>query len=93
MPSFYKHRGTLENKPGSGSSFSIPRLTGVLSLLIERTKSKGISLTPQELRDAAFNTSKDIPDSKYFEVRKKLDVKKLFETGLSKGKNWGYLPV
>lgn len=87
LPSFYQHRGILENKPGSGNSFSAPRLAGTLSLLLERTNNLGISLTPQELRDAAFNTAKDIPDSKYFEVRKKLDAKKLFELELSKGKD------
>lgn len=87
LPSFYKHRGALENKPGSGSSFSAPRLTGVLGLLLEKANNSSLSLNPQELREAAFNSAKEIPNSKCFEVRKKLDVKKLFEMELSKGKN------
>ena len=78
LPAFYNHRGTLKNKPGSGTSYSNYKLTGLLSLFIEKANNSGISFTAQELRDVIFNTAKDIPGSKYFEVRKKLDVENLF---------------
>ncbi len=80
LPSFYQHRGTLGNKPGSGTSFSNPRLAGLLSLFLEKADKQGISHSPHELRDKVFSTAKEIPDSKYFEVRKKLDSQNLLKS-------------
>ncbi|MBI3308115.1 MAG: hypothetical protein HYZ79_01940 [Candidatus Melainabacteria bacterium] len=72
LPSFYVDRSILENKPGSGSSFAAPRLTGTLSRFLQNARILGTSLTPYELRDAVFDTAQEIPDTRYFEVRQRL---------------------